>query len=99
MVVAAAAAVKVPLDVLETNFECCVHHQFITTIVLNQLLAAIKVLSPSCCLMFFTSSCDSITREKKKVCTNDFVKDHIISYVKYREVHFVPFFIVLKRFG
>jgi hypothetical protein len=61
MVAAATAAVKEnPLDVLQTNFECCVHHQFIARVVLNQLLTTIKVLSPSCYLMMFFTSSDYI---------------------------------------
>ena len=32
---AAAAVKEAPLDVLQTNFECCIHRQFITTIVLT----------------------------------------------------------------
>jgi hypothetical protein len=66
-----------------------------SVIILNQLLTAIKVLSPSrfCDVLYFFSD-DSIMREGKNMCKNDFCER---SYVKYRQVHFLANFHCSKK--
>ena len=78
-----------PVDVLQAIFECSVHQSSSSASCSLQ----IKVLSPFRSLMFFTSSDDSITREKK-MCVKMILKR---SYVKYRQVHFLANFRCSKK--